>query len=102
VATDSEVLVAGKFNRWLDNDNGKITNSYPQWVMKQIDENHYTLRKKIADFREQPRWQFKFVVNREKWSEVPLGAENRVVLDGNVNLMLTIPTTTTNTPSSQN
>jgi eukaryotic-like serine/threonine-protein kinase len=102
VAEGAEVQVAGEFNNWLDNDKGSITNSYPQWVMQRIDQNHYTLRRKIADFRERPQWQFKFVVDRNNWSEVPVSAQNRGELNGDANLVFTVPPLTTRTSLGQN
>jgi eukaryotic-like serine/threonine-protein kinase len=102
MATDAEVLVAGDFNHWLDNDKGTITNDYPQWVMQRMDADHYVLRKKIAGFRQQPLWQFRFVVNKSQWPEVPDNARNSVGQDGFLNLALTIPPLTTKTSPSQN
>jgi serine/threonine protein kinase/Tfp pilus assembly protein PilF len=91
VDSNAEVMVAGEFNRWLDNVGGKITNSYPEWVMQPTDGNHYTLRKKIVDFQTKPQWQFKFVVNRSQWIEVLEAAQNRAEFNGFVNLTLAIP-----------
>jgi hypothetical protein len=88
---DAQVLVAGEFNSWLDADNGRITKSYPEWVMQRIDENHYTLRKKITELQGGPQLQFKFVVNCETWSEPPPGAINWAESGGFENLVLTIP-----------
>ena len=98
IDSNAEVMVAGEFNNWLDNDgNGHVTGNFPQWAMQRVEDNHYTLHKKIADFQSKPKWQFKFVVNRNEWTEVPNTAKNRDESDGFLNLLLMIPPPVTNT-----
>lgn len=53
------VVVSGEFNLWSRN----------AWKMEKVDENIYQLRKKIADFKDNFEWQFKFVVNNNFWAE---------------------------------
>jgi WD40 repeat protein/serine/threonine protein kinase len=102
LAPDAEVLLAGEFNRWLDNANGSITNSYPQWVMQRIDDGRYMLRKKIADLRGQSQWQFRFVVDRNQWVEVPDASANRDESGGMANLIVRIPPPRRKSSTAQN
>ena len=53
------VVVAGQFNMW----------SRDAWEMKKINTNIYELRKKIADFKDNFEWEFKFVLNNNFWAE---------------------------------
>ncbi len=53
------IAVAGEFNDWAND----------QWIMKQLDENRFELRKKIADFTDEFSWEFKFVINEHYWAE---------------------------------
>ena len=102
LAPDAKVFLAGEFNHWLDNTNGRITNSYPQWVMQRMDDGHYTLHKPIADLRDRSQWQFRFVIDGQQWVEVPDSAVNRDELGGMANLILKIPPPTRKTSAAQN
>lgn len=53
------VAIAGDFNNW----------STDGWRMKKIGEGRYQLRKRIEDFDDAFRWEFKFVVNGKYWAE---------------------------------
>lgn len=53
------VVVSGNFNNWSKN----------KWTMTKIDETTYQLRKKLADFKDEFSWEFKFVINNELWAE---------------------------------
>lgn len=54
-----EVYVAGEFNNW----------SREGWRMVQVDSFNYQLRKRLAEFDDQFKWEFKFVVNGKYWAE---------------------------------
>ena len=54
-----EVAVAGDFNNW----------SRKKWVMKKVGTQRYQLRKKIIDFDDAFKWEYKFVVNGKYWAE---------------------------------
>lgn len=54
-----QIAVAGEFNDWAEE----------KWIMTQIDENRYELRKKISDFTDEFSWEFKFVINGQYWAE---------------------------------
>lgn len=58
-----EVAVAGNFNHW----------SRKKWKMKKVGPQRYQLRKKITDFDDAFKWEYKFVINGEYWAE-PSGA----------------------------
>jgi len=53
------VVVSGEFNFW----------SRDAWKMNKVNENIYELRKKVADFKDNFEWQFKFVINNNFWAE---------------------------------
>jgi serine/threonine protein kinase len=88
---DAEVLLAGDFNDWLNEDNSKIVGDHSQWLMQLTDDKHYTLHKNVSAFQGKTQWLFKFVINRKTWVDPPPNALNRVVLDGNADLALTMP-----------
>ncbi|MCO6476619.1 MAG: glycogen-binding domain-containing protein [Phaeodactylibacter sp.] len=54
-----EVAVAGDFNNW----------SRKKWKMKKVGPQRYQLRKKIEDFDDAFKWEYKFVINGEYWAE---------------------------------
>jgi DNA-directed RNA polymerase subunit RPC12/RpoP len=90
IAPGARVHVAGDFNRWLDASDGKIRNPSPAWQMQRVTDGRYELHKPLADFRQRPQWEFKFVVNLSQWIEVPDTALNRTT-GRPVNLTLAIP-----------
>ena len=90
IATNAEVHVAGDFNQWLDASEGKINKPAPAWQMQLVSTNRYELHKQLADFREHPKWEFKFVVNLNQWIEPPSTAVNQSGGE-TANLMLTVP-----------
>ncbi len=53
------IAVAGDFNNW----------SAEGWHMEKVGEGRFQLRKKIEDFDDEFRWEFKFVVNGKYWAE---------------------------------
>jgi eukaryotic-like serine/threonine-protein kinase len=91
VASNAVVMVAGEFNGWLGLMNGQALCDCPDWVMQRMDEDHYSLHKKITYFRSQSQWQFKFIINRSQWIQVSDSVKNRNEFGGFVNLVLTIP-----------
>jgi len=62
-----EVAVAGNFNGW----------SRRKWRMKKIGPQRYQLRKKIADFDDAFKWEYKFVINGKYWAEPSDGVYNK-------------------------
>lgn len=62
-----QVAVAGDFNHW----------SRKKWKMKKIGPQRYQLRKKIADFDDAFRWEYKFVINGEYWAEPSKALPNK-------------------------
>lgn len=54
-----EVAIAGDFNNW----------SRKKWKMEKVGKNRYQLRKKIADFNDAFKWEFKYIVNGKYWAE---------------------------------
>lgn len=65
-----EVAVTGAFNGW----------SKKGWVMQQVDENRFRLRKNLRDFKDAPDWQFKFVINGTHWTRVDSVLKKKGVL----------------------
>lgn len=69
-----KVVVSGQFNNW----------SREGWKMKKVSEDIFELRKKLSDFDEEFKWEFKFYINDEYWAEptqdfpnvVPAKSEN--------------------------
>ena len=54
-----EVAIAGDFNNW----------SRKNWKMEKVGKNRYQLRKKITDFNDAFKWEFKYIVNGKYWAE---------------------------------
>lgn len=54
-----EVAVAGDFNNW----------SRKKWKMKKVGPQRYQLRKRIEDFDDAFKWEYKFVINGQYWAE---------------------------------
>ncbi len=54
-----EVAVAGNFNGW----------SRKKWRMEKVGPQRYQLRKKITDFDDAFKWEYKFVINGKYWAE---------------------------------
>lgn len=54
-----KVAVSGNFNNW----------SWDDWKMQKVDQYRYRLRKKVADLKGEPNWQFKFVINGAYWTQ---------------------------------
>ncbi|GJM32730.1 MAG: hypothetical protein DHS20C18_17310 [Saprospiraceae bacterium] len=52
-----EVVVSGNFNNW----------SKDSWKMRKTGRYTYQLRKKIVEFNDPFKWEFKFLVNGEYW-----------------------------------
>ena len=98
IAADARVYVAGDFNQWLGASEGIIQNPASAWQMQRVADNRYELHKKLADFQQRPRWEFKFVVNLSQWIDVPGTALNRTTGEP-VNLTLTIAGTSGQPPN---
>ena len=62
-----EVAVAGDFNNW----------SRKKWKMKKVGPQRYQLRKKIEDFDDAFKWEYKFIVNGKYWAEPPEAIANK-------------------------
>lgn len=60
------VVLSGNFNMW----------SRDAWTMNKVDENIYEIRKKLADFKDEFVWEFKFVINNHIWAEPSYKAPN--------------------------
>ncbi len=52
------VAITGNFNEW----------SGDGWKMKKMKNNRYQLRKPVAEFKDAPNWQFRFVINGKYWT----------------------------------
>lgn len=57
-----EVALSGEFNNW----------SREGWKMKKVSDGIFQLRKKISDFNDDFKWEFKFFVNGKYWAEPSL------------------------------
>jgi hypothetical protein len=55
----TKVALSGNFNGW----------SWEGWAMQKVDAYRYRLRKKVADLKGEPNWQFKFVINGAYWTQ---------------------------------
>ncbi|MCB0588965.1 MAG: hypothetical protein KDD06_26990 [Phaeodactylibacter sp.] len=62
-----EVAVAGDFNNW----------SRKKWKMKKVGPQRYQLRKKITDFDDAFKWEYKFIINGKYWAEPPESVLNK-------------------------
>ncbi len=62
----NKVVLSGNFNMW----------SRDAWKMEKIDDNIYELRKKLADFKDEFVWEFKYVINNHIWAEPSYKAPN--------------------------
>ncbi|MEZ5041761.1 MAG: glycogen-binding domain-containing protein [Saprospiraceae bacterium] len=67
-----EVIVSGKFNGWASDN----------WTMKKISRYKYQLRKKIWEFNDPFKWEFKFLVNGQ-YEARPLNAEPNAKIHSN-------------------
>ncbi len=70
-----EVALAGDFNNW----------SRKKWKMKKVGPQRYQLRKKIEDFDDAFKWEYKFVINGKYWAEPSEEVTNKSeVIHGNI------------------
>ncbi len=53
-----EAIATGKVQQW----------SKDNWVLRQLDEYRFQLRKKRADFKDAPNWLFKLLIKSDYWS----------------------------------
>lgn len=65
----TKVAVSGNFNNW----------SWDDWKMQQVDKHRYRLRKKVADLKGEPNWQFKFVINGAYWTQPKVPQQGALV-----------------------
>jgi len=72
------VHVAGEFNKWLDNIDGKVTGK-DEWLMQNDGAGNWTFSKELAP----GRYQFKYVIDGgarwEKDSTKPTDGDNSVI-----------------------
>ncbi|HMR43370.1 MAG TPA: hypothetical protein PKC40_06030 [Saprospiraceae bacterium] len=55
----NKVVVSGDFNSWSRKD----------WKMKKIGQYTFQLRKKVKDFNDVFKWEFKFLINGRYWAD---------------------------------
>ena len=62
-----KVALSGNFNNW----------SMKGWKMKRTRDGKFQIRKKIEDFDDQFKWEFKFIVNGKYWAEPGKNISNK-------------------------
>lgn len=63
-----KVVVSGSFNNW----------SKKGWKMKKVGLYTYQLRKKVYEFNDILKWEFKFLINNRYWAEPGDRFKNKV------------------------
>lgn len=61
------IAISGEFNNWSEDG----------WKMTQVDEFVFQLRKPLKEFKDQYKWEYKYIINGEYWAEPPVYASNK-------------------------
>ncbi len=67
----SNVAVTGNFNNW----------SKKGWKMRRVDANRFQVRKHLADFKDAPNWEFKFLINGTYWATPDADSKRTSILN---------------------